>query len=177
MWNIEQQEEKKLIVIEDENLTKSSKAIIVWMIIWKVTKMNNDTFSLFAHSDLILLPTWDIVKGNNTSQSLFTKTNNNTSAHYGHQYLIIKPIWDVTKGNNTSLRSLLNVESDSDVTREEKIDRRWKSVFLSLPNKCLFICLNYFPRCSVVMIFSKYHLAVLIMDHNRTFCKKQNMHL
>ena len=49
--------------------------------------------------------------------------------NYGHQYLIINPIWDVTKGNNTSLRSLLNMESDSDVPREEKIDRRWKSVF------------------------------------------------
>jgi len=73
MWNIQQQEEKKLIVIEDENLTKSSKAIMVWMIIWKVTKMNTDTIALFAHSDLILVSTWDIMKGNNTSQSLFTK--------------------------------------------------------------------------------------------------------
>ena len=120
---------KKLPLENVKYVAKSSRGTVVWRIIWKFTKMNNDTIALFAHSDLILLPTWDIMKGNNTSQSLFTKINNDTSAHYGHQYLIINPIWDVTKGNNTSLRSLLNMESDSDVPREEKIYRRWKSVF------------------------------------------------
>ena len=50
--------------------------------------------------------------------------------------------------------------------------RMWGEININLVN-CKF---HFFPRCSVVMICSNYQLAVLIMNHKRTQCKKQHMH-
>ena len=92
-------------------VAKSSGVAEVWINIWKFTKMNNDTSAHFAHWDLTLIPKWEVMKRNNTSLSLFLRLK--------------------------SLRSLLNMDSDSDfplirqlfACTDEQISKIWCETF------------------------------------------------